>query len=52
MFPGYTSRLLEEMKRTYQEKTLGNVADKTIKIDIKIIESARIKSSVFVGATG
>ena len=51
MFPGYTSRLLEEMKRTYQEKTLGNVVDKTIKIDIKIIDSPRRKYSVFVGAT-
>ena len=51
MFPGYTSRLLKEMKRTYKEKTLGNVADKTIKIDINIIDSPRRKYSVFVGAT-
>ena len=51
MFAGYTSRLLEEMKRIYQEKTLGNVDDKTIKIDINIIDSPRRKYSVFVGAT-
>ena len=46
MFAGYTSRLLKEMERIYKEKTLGNVADKTIKIDIP-----RRKYSVFVGAT-
>ena len=51
MFAGYTSRLLKEMKRTYKEKTLGNVDDKTIKIDINIIDSPRRKYSVFVGAT-
>ena len=51
MFPGYTSRLLKEMKRIYEEKTLGNVADKKIKIDINIIDSPRTKYSVFVGAT-
>ena len=51
MFAGYTSRLLKEMKRIYEEKTLGNVADKKIKIDINIIDSPRRKYSVFVGAT-
>ena len=51
MFAGYTSRLLKEMERTYKEKTLGNVADKKIKIDINIIDSPRRKYSVFVGAT-
>ena len=52
MFAGYTSRLLKEMKRIYKEKTLGNVANKTIKIDIDIIDSPRRKYSVFIGATG
>ena len=51
MFAGYTSRLLEEMKKIYKEKTLGNVENKTIKIDINIIDSPRRKYSVFVGAT-
>ena len=51
MFAGYTSRLLKEMKRIYEEKTLGNVADKKIKIDINIIDSPRRKYSVFIGAT-
>ena len=51
MFAGYTSRLLKEMKRIYEEKTLGNVADKKIKIDINIIDSPRRKYSDFIGAT-
>ena len=51
MFAGYTSRLLEEMKKIYKEKTLGNVENKTIKIHINIIDSPRRKYSVFVGAT-
>ena len=51
MFAGYTSRLLKEMKKIYKEKTLGNVENKTIKIDINIIDSPRRKYSVFVGAT-
>ena len=51
MFAGYTSRLLKEMKKIYKEKTLGNVENKTIKINIDIIDSPRRKYSVFVGAT-
>ena len=51
MFAEYTSRLLKEMEIIYKEKTLGNVADKKIKIDINIIDSPRRKYSVFVGAT-
>ena len=51
MFAGYTSRLLEEMKKIYKEKTLGNVENKTIKININIIDSPRRKYSVFIGAT-
>ena len=51
MFAGYTSRLLKEMRKIYKEKTLGNVENKTIKIDINIIDSPRRKYSVFVGAT-
>ncbi len=51
MFAGYTSRLLKELKRIYEEKTLGNVDNKTIKIVIDIIDSPRRKYSVFIGAT-
>ena len=51
MFAGYASRLMIEMKRLYKEKTLQNIENKTIKIDIDIIDSPRRKYSVFVGAT-
>ena len=51
MFAGYTSRLLKEMKKIYREKGLQNVENKTIKIDIDIIDSPRRKYSVYIGAT-
>ena len=51
MFAGYASRLLKEMKNVYVEKGLQNVKDKTIRIDINIIDSPRRKYSVFIGAT-
>ena len=87
MFPGYASRLYNEMENLYQEKTLkikpaksdngektsknkstkNNNGEKTLKIEpaksdngektskinkvIKIIDSARRKYSVFIGAT-
>ena len=50
MFPGYASRLLNEIEALYKEKTLKNKETKT-KIDIKIIDSPRRKYSVFTGAT-
>ena len=51
MFPGYASRLLQEMKYIYKEKALHNVENKEIKISINIIDSPRRKFSVFIGAT-
>ena len=51
MFPGYASRLLQEVKDTYKEKALHNVSNKEIKININIIDSPRRKFSVFIGAT-
>ena len=51
MFPGFVSRLEKEMKDIYIEKILDNVVDKTIKININIIDSPRRKYSVFIGAT-
>ena len=63
MFPGYASRLYNEMENLYQEKTLkikpaksdnGEKASKKNKVInkvIKIIDSARRKYSVFIGAT-
>ena len=59
MFPGYASRLYNEMENLYKEKTLkieptkSDNGEKTSKINkvIKIIDSARRKYSVFIGAT-
>jgi len=73
MFPGYTSRLYNEMENLYKEKTLkieptksdngdktskskstkSDNGDKTSKKNkvINIIDSARRKYSVFIGAT-
>ena len=59
MFPGYASRLYNELKALYKEKTLkieptkSDNGEKTSKINkvIKIIDSARRKYSVFIGAT-
>ena len=51
MFPGFASRILQEMKNVYIEKTLNNVKNKEIKININVIDSPRRKYSVFVGAT-
>ena len=51
MFPGFSSRLLEEIQNVYVEKSLKNVKDKTIKIKINIIDSPRRRYSTFIGAT-
>ena len=73
MFPGYTSRLYNEMEALYEEKTLkikpaksdngektskskstkSDNGDKTSRKNkvINIIDSARRKYSVFIGAT-
>ena len=50
MFPGYVSRLEKEIKNLYINKNLKLSGDKTIKIDMNIIDSPRRKFSVFIGA--
>ena len=50
MFPGYVSRLEKEIRNLYKEINLKESKDKTIKIDINIIDSPRRKFSVFIGA--
>ena len=50
MFPGYVSRIEKEIRNLYKEKNLKLSGDKTIKIDINIIDSPRRKFSVFIGA--
>ena len=49
MFPGFSSRLQNEIERIYKENILKDANGK-IKIDINIIYTPRRKYSVFIGA--
>ena len=51
MFPGYATRLENELKKLYKDNNLKLAKDKTIKIPINIIDSPRRKYSVFTGAS-
>ena len=51
MFAGYASKIEKEIKDLKKKKGLKNTKDKTIKININIIDSPRRKYSVFIGAT-
>ena len=51
MFPGYATRLENEIKNLYKENALKLTQNKTIKIPINIIDSPRRKYSVFIGAS-
>jgi actin-related protein 2 len=51
MFPGYATRLENEIKSLYKENALKLAEDKTIKIPINVIDSPRRKYSVFIGAS-
>ena len=51
MFPGYASRIENELKKIYTEVNLKEAKKKEIKIKINIIDSPRRKYSVFIGAT-
>jgi len=51
MFPGYATRLENELKKLYKDNNLKLAKDKTIKIPINIIDSPRRKYSVFIGAS-
>ena len=51
MFPGYASRIDNELRKLYTENNLKFAKTKTIKIPITIIDSPRRKYSVFIGAT-
>ena len=51
MFPGYATRLENEIKSLYKENALKLAQDKTIKNPINIIDSPRRKYSVFIGAS-
>lgn len=49
MFPGFSTRLEQEIKTLYKEKVLKD-STKEIKIGINIIDTPRRKYSVFIGA--
>lgn len=51
MFPGFASRFENELRTLYIEKNLKNSESKSIKIEMKIVDSPRRKYSVFIGAT-
>jgi actin-related protein 2 len=51
LFPGFATRLENDMKRLYKENSLKNADNKTIKININVIDSPRRKYSVFIGAS-
>ena len=50
MFPGYASRIDNELRKIYKEINLKLAKEKTIKIPININDSPRRKYSVFIGA--
>lgn len=51
MFPGFPTRLQNDMNRMYKERILKdrNLDESKVKIDIKIIDPPRRKYSVFIG---
>ncbi len=49
MFPGFSSRLENEIKKLYKEKILKD-SKKDVKINMNIIDTPRRKYSVFIGA--
>lgn len=50
LFPGFTSRLENEIKELYKKEKLKHAEEKKIKISINAIDSPRRKYSVFIGA--
>lgn len=50
MFPGFASRVKEEIRKIYKEKNLAQAVSKEIKIPIEVNDSPRRKISVFIGA--
>ena len=51
LFPGFASRVENEIKNLYKQTTLKNTKDKKIKININVIDSPKRKYSVFIGAS-
>ena len=51
MFPGFVSRLLNEIENIYVENEISDIENKSNKIKIGIIDSPSRKHSAFIGAT-
>jgi len=51
LFPGFASRVENEIKKLYKETALKLAKEKKIKININVIDSPKRKYSVFIGAS-
>ena len=51
LFPGFATRVENEIKKLYKQTALKSTKDKKIKISINVIDSPKRKYSVFIGAT-
>ena len=51
LFPGFASRIENEIKKLYKQTALKLTKDKRIKININVIDSPKRKYSVFIGAS-
>ena len=51
LFPGFASRVENEIKNLYKQTTLKHTKEKKIKISINVIDSPKRKYSVFIGAS-
>jgi actin-related protein 2 len=50
LFPGFVTRLENEIKTIYKEKNLKEAKEKNIKISINVLDHPNRKYSVFIGA--
>ena len=51
LFPGFATRVENEIKKLYKQTALKSAKDKKIKISINVIDSPKRKYSVFIGAS-
>ena len=51
LFPGFATRVENDIKKLYKKSALKNSKDKKIKININVIASPKRKFSVFIGAS-
>jgi actin-related protein 2 len=51
LFPGFSTRIENDIKKIYKETILKDVEDKKVKMNINVIDSNKRKFSVFIGAS-